>query len=109
MVFYDFNTITARGLAEGVEIQAVPGERMTMVRFCLQEGAPVPEHSHPHEQLGVLVSGGLEMTVAGETRTLAPGAAWRIPPDVVHSARCLADDTLVLECFSPPREDLAGT
>ncbi len=109
MTFYNFDTIAARELAEGVEIQAIPGERMTMVRFRLQKGAPVPEHSHPHEQIGVVVSGEIEMTVDGETRTLGPGSAWCIPSDVVHSARCLADDTVVLECFSPPREDLAGT
>ena len=30
--------------------------------------AVVPEHSHPHEQMGMMVSGTLDLTIAGETR-----------------------------------------
>ena len=106
MYYYDIPEIESKQLAEGVTIQLVPGERMSMVIFTLQKGAQIPEHAHPHEQMGLLSAGKLRLVIDGEERELASGAAWHIPGEVVHSGECLADDTVVVECFSPPREDL---
>ena len=49
----------------------------------------VDEHSHPHEQMGMLLEGRLEFTVGGVTRLLGPGDIWCIPGGVVHSVRAL--------------------
>lgn len=106
MDFFNLKSLESRELAEGVTIQVIPGERMTMVVFTLQKGAQIPEHAHPHEQMGLVSSGKMRLVIDGEERELASGAAWHIPGEVVHSGECLADDTKVVEFFSPPREDL---
>jgi quercetin dioxygenase-like cupin family protein len=106
MHFIDIDTIEPKELAEGVKIRVIPGERMTMVEFSLENGAPIPEHSHPHEQMGVVVEGKMKLIIDGKAKIVQPGSAWHIPSEVVHSGECLEDNTVVLECFSPPRDDL---
>lgn len=46
------------------------GERAMVVRFELEKGAVLPAHSHPHEQMGLILSGTLDLTIDGETRSL---------------------------------------
>ena len=38
---------------------------------AIAPGAVVPEHVHPHEQMGMVVSGTMTLTVAGETHRLS--------------------------------------
>lgn len=80
------------------------GEKTLMVEFRLNQGAALPNHSHPHEQTGYLVSGKLQLTVGGKTVTAEAGDSWCIPGNVEHSALALAETTAI-EVFSPVRED----
>ncbi|RTZ99784.1 MAG: cupin domain-containing protein [Deltaproteobacteria bacterium] len=106
MPFFEMTDIPAKEIAPGINIRVIPGQRMTMVQFSLDKGAPIPEHAHPHEQVGAVIKGRMEMKIGETTRIVRSGSAWQIPADVVHSGHCLEDGTVVLECFSPPREDL---
>ncbi|MGD9573411.1 MAG: cupin domain-containing protein [Thermoleophilia bacterium] len=48
-------------------------------------GAGAAEHLHEHEDLVlILVRGSLEVTVGGNTATIAPGAVARLPRGVPH-------------------------
>ena len=106
MTFFEMADIPVKEIAPGVNIRVIPGQRMTMVQFSLDKGTPIPEHAHPHEQMGAVIEGRMEMNIGETTRIVTPGSAWQIPSDVVHSGQCLEDGTVVVECFSPPREDL---
>jgi quercetin dioxygenase-like cupin family protein len=88
-----------------VEIKSLTGEKMSMVVFSIAPGADIPDHSHPHEQMGTILKGSLELTIGDETKKVRPGDAWCIPSDVVHSGHCLDEATEVMEFFSPPRDD----
>jgi quercetin dioxygenase-like cupin family protein len=78
------------------------GERAMVVRFELEKDAVLPDHSHPHEQMGLVISGALELTVAGETRTLQAGASYVAPANSTHSAIAV-ERSIVVDVFSPPR------
>mgnify|MGYP001545104519 CR=1 FL=1 len=54
-----------------------------------------------------MLEGMLEMTIGDETRMLESGDAYIIPGDVPHHATAGADGCLVLDIFSPAREDYA--
>ncbi len=82
----------------------VHGEKTLLAEFRLAKGAAVPFHDHPHEQTGYLIAGRLEFTVDGETYTAEPGDSWCIPGNIGHSA-VATEDTVVVEVFSPVRED----
>lgn len=90
---------------QGVEQKTlVYGERTLMAEFLLKKGKRVPRHSHVHEQTGYLVKGSIRITVGAEQADLGPGGSWSIPGNVEHGAEAL-EDSLVLEVFSPVRED----
>jgi quercetin dioxygenase-like cupin family protein len=97
--------IKPRKPSDGVEMRIIHGERMTMVFFNLQPGSGIPEHSHPHEQMGTVLKGTLELTIAGEKRVVHPGEAYHIPTQIVHSGKCGHSPAEVLEVFAPVRED----
>jgi quercetin dioxygenase-like cupin family protein len=75
-----------------------------LCEFFLERGAAVPEHQHPHDQVGYVIYGKLEMKVGDEVRVCQPGDTYQIAGGLLHSARALAD-TLVIDAFTPPRED----
>jgi quercetin dioxygenase-like cupin family protein len=89
----------------GVNIFTVAGEKMMLSLVEFEPGAIVQPHSHPHEQMGMLLEGELTFTIGGETQTLAPGEMWRIPGGIVHSAVAGKEPVKALDVFYPIRED----
>ena len=73
----------------------------------MDEDAVIPLHHHPHEQGGMLLQGRLELTIGEETRIVEAGSMFLVPPDVPHKAIAIGGPALVLDVFSPIREDYA--
>src|SRR5687768_10351960 len=95
------------------QIEMLPGiHRRTMAttdeamlcEFYLQRESLVPPHSHMNDQVGYVVYGRVEMTIGAEVHTCHPGESYAIPGGIIHSARALVD-SLVIDVFSPPRDD----
>jgi len=83
----------------------ISGERMNLQSFEIEPGATVPEHSHPHEQVGYVFEGTLTFLVDGEEIPIGPGDSFAIPGDEPHGARNDGDGTVRgVDVFSPPRE-----
>ncbi len=103
-----FTTATVDGYREllpGVRLRTlVHGARTLMGEFRIDAGAVIPAHQHPYEQTGYLVSGRLRFEVEGVETVAAPGDSWNLASGVVHGATAL-QDAVVIEVFSPPRED----
>jgi quercetin dioxygenase-like cupin family protein len=100
-----FDEIPAFAMAPGVDAKALFGEKAMFNLVELAPGSSVPPHSHPHEQLGVILSGMLALTVDGATHELGPMDAYTLPGDVEHSATCGPAGAVVLDVFAPIRED----
>lgn len=84
--------------------QGAAGERTSIQRFVIEPGADVPEHDHPHEQVGVVTEGTATFVVDGEELAVGPGDTYVIPGDEPHAARNDGDDPVVgYDIFSPPR------
>lgn len=80
------------------------GEKGLLAEFTLAEGAVLSAHSHPHEQIGYLVSGELLFMIGGSEYLAKPGDSWAIPGNVQHSVKVLKP-TVAIEVFVPVRED----
>ena len=92
-------------LLEGVHLSTlVHGEKTLMGQFSVAKGSSIPSHSHPHEQTGFMVSGKLRFTIEDDVMEVAAGDSWCIPGGAEHSVQAL-EDTVVIEVFSPVRED----
>jgi quercetin dioxygenase-like cupin family protein len=71
----------------------------------LAPNAVVPTHSHPHEQMGMMVSGTMEFTIEGEARVLSGSEMYFVPGGVSHAAKAGPGGAVALDAFSPPREE----
>ena len=80
------------------------GERMMLIEVTLNQGAVVPLHTHPHEQIGYLAGGRLLWELGDERRELSAGDAWLVPPNVPHQVTAL-EPSVAIDVFSPPREE----
>ena len=95
----------SRQLAAGIQLTTlVHGDQTLMGQFTLAKGALIPTHTHPHEQTGMMISGKLRFVVDGQTMEVEAGDSWCLPGGAAHSAEALAD-SVVIEVFSPVRED----
>ena len=92
-------------LAPGINARVVTGEGLTVTHVVLDEGAVLPMHAHPHEQIVNVMEGELELTVAGETHLLTRGKVMVLPSNVPHEGRALTR-VFVVDVFQPVREDL---
>ena len=85
----------------------VTGDHVMLAQVDLTRGCIVPKHSHVHEQLTLVISGCLRLSVGddgAETYDLRAGDVLCLPSNVPHGAEAL-EDTRVLDVFNPPRED----
>jgi quercetin dioxygenase-like cupin family protein len=103
--FVHFDDVRALTLAEGVFGRPLfgGGGMINLIEF--EPGATVPLHSHPHEQLGIVLRGMQALVVDGEAHELGPMEGYVLPGDVEHSAYCGPDGATVIDVFTPVRED----
>jgi unsaturated pyranuronate lyase len=103
--FVRLDEVRAFELVEGVTGRPLfgAGAMVNLIRF--EPGATVPLHSHPHEQLGIVLEGMQALVVEGEPHELGPYEAYVLPGGVEHSAYCGPEGALVLDVFTPVRED----
>jgi quercetin dioxygenase-like cupin family protein len=92
-------------LADGVRARALFGDAAMLNLVELDPGAVVPEHSHPHEQIGIGLRGLITMVFDGEEHPMGPMDAMHIPSGVVHEGIAGPEGALVLDVFVPIRED----
>jgi len=103
--FVDKSQCAHHEIFPGVHIYTASGSAMMLSLVEFDPGAVVPEHQHPHEQVGVLLEGELHFTIGGQERTLGPGEMWRIPGGVPHRAAAGDAPVRALDVFHPVRED----
>lgn len=108
MPFIDIDTVPPLDIFPGCRIRTPYGRNLMLSYVQIDAGAVVPTHRHPHEQAGLVLQGRLEFTIGDETRTLGPGAMFIIPPDTPHRVVAMGGPAVVLDVFSPVREDYAA-
>ncbi len=108
MPFIDLDKIPALEVIPGCRLRTPYGQNVMLSYLEMDEGAVVPLHSHPHEQAGILLSGRLELTIGQEVRVCEAGSLFLIPPNTPHKAVAVGGPAVVLDVFSPVREDYAA-
>ena len=103
--FVDKSTCTRRTIFPGVDIQTACGSEMMLSLVEIQPGAVVEAHSHPHEQVGIVLEGEARFIVGDEERVLGAGDMYVIPGNVTHRVIALDAGLKALDVFHPVRED----
>ena len=105
MPFIALNELPKMELFPGVRSALAAGSQLMLSALEMEHDGVVPEHSHPHEQAGLMLEGKLRLRIGDEERELTPGDAFIIPSHVVHSGVVTEGPARVLDIFSPVRED----
>jgi quercetin dioxygenase-like cupin family protein len=91
-------------LSPGIIGQYVHGASTTLGYVTIEKGSILAAHSHPHEQITMILEGSLEMKIGDETHILTEGMMHVIPSNVIHSAIAHSECKLI-DVFSPVREE----
>ena len=103
--FDHVDTIPPQQVWDRIVARPVHGERLTLAVVELEPDAVVGEHSHYHEQLGIVLHGSIRFRVGDEERELEPGGTWRIASQTPHEATAGPNGATVVDVFAPQRND----
>ena len=103
--FFKESELTGRKIRDGILLKSVCGEKTQMTFFDFEQGAVIPSHRHPHEQITYILSGQMEFTLEGEKRLLKAGEGVVIPPEKEHGAVITGGPAKALDAWYPIRED----
>lgn len=103
--FVDKSNCSHHTIFPGVEIYTTHGDGIMLSLVEMQPHAVVEEHSHPHEQMGLMLEGTADFIIGGRQRTIGPGEMWRIPGGVKHKVIARDHPVRALDVFHPIRED----
>lgn len=81
--------------------------KLMLVRHKAEPGWVGAAHSHPHEQIVYVVSGTIQLTVAGIAHTLRAGDSLYVAGSAEHQASS-EQGAEILDIFTPYREEYAA-
>lgn len=101
----DWDNIPVEKTAAGIERQMVVGENIMICRFRFEPFLVTPEHTHLHEQMTLVIQGKVKFFIEGEERIVSAGDVLHFPPHNRHGATMLDEEVILIDIFSPIRED----
>jgi len=108
MQLYNWDSVASEQLNPHIHRKMIHGQNLTVARLELRKGGSVPEHHHINEQVSIVLKGALLFKFPGREQIVRTGESLVIPPHEPHGVDVL-EDTLVVDIFSPRREDwIAG-
>ena len=104
----DWEKVAVEQVAEGIKRQMVIGQNVMVCRFTFDPFVVTDVHSHRHEQITLVVKGKVRFTIDGQPIIAAPGDVLHFPPNNQHGATMLDEEVVLIDIFSPIREDFLG-
>jgi quercetin dioxygenase-like cupin family protein len=94
-----------REVADGFEaMQVGQNDFMSIQHFHFEPGGSVPEHAHPHQQIGFVYNGTLTFYENGEEHVVRPGDTYIVDSHEPHYGINETDSPVDgVDIFSPPR------
>ena len=101
----DWSKVESVQTAPGIRRQMVVGQNVMICRFTFDPFVVTDVHSHPHEQMTLVMKGKVKFTVGDEIHVVAAGDVLHFPPHNRHGATMLNEEVVLIDIFSPIRED----
>lgn len=86
-------------------IRTFAGDHLQLSLVDIPAGGVVDWHSHPNEQMGIMIKGQAIFYVGDEEKTLGPGDFYFIPGGVKHRVVALDEVAQALDVFYPIRPE----
>jgi len=101
----NWSTIPVEQVSDGIQRQMFIGERMMICRFRFKPFLVTPEHDHPHEQMTIVERGSVRFFIEGNEQIASAGDVLHFPSNCWHGATMMDEEVVLIDIFSPPRED----
>jgi quercetin dioxygenase-like cupin family protein len=101
--FVHVNDLDPLIVVPGLEFRPVTTDTVMTNFVSLEPNVPTPMHHHVEQQIAIVLSGELTLTVGDETKVMRTGDCVVIPPNVRHGGGSGPEGCEVLDVFSPPR------
>jgi quercetin dioxygenase-like cupin family protein len=98
-------SIPVEQIAEGITRQMIWGEHLMVCRLRFDPRVVTAVHSHPHEQITLVERGRVLFTIDDEQRVMHAGDVLHFPSGLRHGATMLDEEVVLVDIFSPIRED----
>jgi quercetin dioxygenase-like cupin family protein len=100
-----WSAIPIERLEDGIERQMVVGQKLMVCRLRFPPNVVTADHSHPHEQITLVERGAVRFTFGDGERLAKAGDVLAFPGGFWHGARILDEETVLIDIFTPIRED----
>jgi quercetin dioxygenase-like cupin family protein len=102
---WSWATVPPEDLGDGVVRQMVYGERLMICRLTLAPGTITAAHAHLHEQMTIVEKGRVRFVLGSDERVFGPGDVLLFPSGFWHGATMLDEEVILVDIFTPLRED----
>jgi quercetin dioxygenase-like cupin family protein len=100
-----WDSIPAERIAPGIDRQMIVGQNIMLCRLRFDPFVVTPAHSHPHEQMTLVIRGKVKFTLDSEEKIFSAGDVLQFPSNYWHGATMLDEEVILIDIFSPIRED----
>lgn len=101
----DWSKVPVEHPAEGIERQMIVGENIMICRLKFPPLTVTTPHEHPHEQITFVEKGRARFIVGNEEKIVGAGDILHFPSKTWHGASMLDEEVILIDIFSPIRED----
>ena len=100
-----WDAVPVERISEGIDRQMIVGENIMICRLRFDAFVVTPAHRHPHEQMTLVMQGKVKFTLDTEERIVSAGDVLHFPSNHWHGATMLDEEVVLIDIFSPIRED----
>lgn len=105
----DWDTLPVQIMRPGVTRVGVGSNEVSVQIATLARGMEINPHSHPYEQIALILSGEGFIHLGEERFRIGPRSVVTIPGDIVHYIEVTSTEPMVnIDIFAPARADLAA-
>jgi quercetin dioxygenase-like cupin family protein len=106
--FLHVDDLDALSVGTGLEFRPITTDAVMTNFVTFEPNVPTPIHHHVEQQIAIVLSGELTLTVGDETKVMRTGDCVVIPPNVPHGGGSGPEGCRVLDVFTPPRAAILG-
>lgn len=100
-----YDDVPLTELVPGSLSHLVQGENVTISFLTMKSGSTFELHSHPEEQIMIVVDGYCDEIIEGKIYRVEEGDVIFLPSGTEHGAFIRDVDCKAIDIFSPPRDD----
>ena len=101
----DVSSVPQFNLSPQITTRIVPGKDLTLSFSSVAPHSAGALHSHPHEQMIFVLSGSVDIVLAGKRYGLKTGDVIWVPSNLEHTGITGNEPCDMIEIFTPARKD----